>query len=283
MSSVQQLRSPLITAPRPQMMEKLPGPPSTVPDGFFFDASIGQLCRVNPLGIIEPPHTGAFFFDKQNGVFYRADGPTAFDWGLVTPREMIGGACMVRSFVDFLSPAHHAMTAKERIDVDAHIGDPHRPPHILDGGKMAEVGVRIDDARCWRARDLRVMQARIRVEVPKRIALFVGFCSPIANPTQPVAAAHDVDGMRVYDPGAIGVAFDDKFDCSFGVIAGQVRENSGCDLRARDFDVRVELGLHQATVHLDGEIVQDLPRVHALSSSDAVSPRMALFCYGRPA
>jgi hypothetical protein len=246
-------RLPKIAAPRPQQWK-------------------GVIC---PIGAIEPPHVGAFFFDKQNGLFYRADGPTAHDWGLVTPAEF--KLAFVLGFVDFQAPAHHAMTKAEQDAAANAVPDPaSRPPHILQDGRLAELGLRIRDARHWRAGRIQAMQARVKIETGERVSLFVGFRGPVVDPTKPPAVAPDPAAPIIYDASAAGVLFEDGYARA---IAGGAASDvlAWIDFSQRYSAVRVEVAGHLARVVLDDS---DLAAME-LPPGAPLEPHAAFFNYGR--
>lgn len=235
---------------------------------------------INPNGAIEPPYVGHMYFDKQNDLFYRADGPTAYDWGLVTPPEMLGA--MVQSFVDFCHPAHNAMSKAELLAaLKLSEPDPDRPDHVRDARQIAELGLRVHDQRCWTAGDTRVAMARIRLEAPPPVALFVGFAEEPVMPSRPIAVADpDLPDVRVYDRAAVGVAFDDKAGpVGFALVAGQVLSRIDMPFRDAHVTVRVELAPGRAAVYLDDYLMADQP-VAGLRA-DTLGPRVSFFRYGR--
>lgn len=215
-----------LARPRPRLVAERPSWHGTV------------IC---PHGRIEPQHVGQFFFDRQNGVFYRANGPAADDWRLVTPAELPGS--MVQSFVDFYGPAHHAMTDGELAEASKPVDVGDRKPHMLDESGAGEVGLRVKDARRWVAPGVVAMQCRVKLEIAGRTALFVGFGAG-TPPTLPVAVADPdgADALTVYDASAVGVLFaDDVSQSMFGIVDGVGISLSDHSARGRFHAVRVEL------------------------------------------
>lgn len=235
---------------------------------------------INPLGAIEPPHVGTFFFDKQNGVFYRADGPTAFDWHLITPAEFHAG--FVQSFVDFCAPAHNAMSKDELLDA-LKLSEPAeaRAPYELDARQIAEMGLRVNDQRCWQAGDVRILMARIKLEAPPPVALFVGFRLAVVDPTKPPFVAA-MDQLSNYDPSAVGIGYDDHAgDVVFGLSGGAVMDQRFLKVRNEHVAVRVEIdGAQRFGVFVDDSL---LAEGRSIAPAEALVPRVTFFLYGRRA
>lgn len=235
-----------------------------------------------PLGRIEPPHVGAFFFDRQNNVFYRANGPTADDWRLVTPPELAGS--MVQSFVDFYGPAHHAMSDAELAEATKPVGVEDRKPHMLDESGAGEAGLRVKDARYWRAPGARVMQCRVKLEVPGRADLFVGFGAG-TPPTLPAAVADEAGALAVYDDAATGVLFaGDAGSSMFAIADGAAVALSSHSARGRFQSVRVELREDAALQQVAAVFVDDTEIATRRSDRDwrGLTPRAGFFRYMRP-
>lgn len=228
---------------------------------------------VNPTGVIEPEHVGQFFFDAKNKLFYRADGPTADDWGLVTPAELPGA--MVQSFTNFQAPAHHGMSDAELVAATKKPEDP--PPHVLDSDRMGQIGVRIHDARCWWAGATRVLMVRVKLEAPRPAVLFVGFASEPAMPTRPPAVIATDGPVTVYDARAVGVVFEDGRHPGpvFGTVPGD--KFVIADPRERYATVRIELRGERATSYLDDVELITTP----IARISGLGPRVSLFRYGR--
>lgn len=225
---------------------------------------------INPTGVIEPEHIGQFFFDAQNKLFYRADGPTAHDWGLVIPAELPGA--MVQSFTNFLAPAHHGMSDTELAAATKKPEDP--PPHVLDADRMGQVGVRIHDARCWWVGATRVLMVRVKLEAPRPAVLFVGFASEPPMPTRPPAVPADERAGVVYDARAIGAVFEDDPEAFRSVpIKALVDVNP----RRGYIAVRVELKGERATTYVNDVELATTP----IARISGLGPRVSLFRYGR--
>jgi len=200
-----------------------------------------------PIGLVEPAHVGQFFFDAVNEVYYRACGPDADSWCLVTPAEFLGSH--IKSFVDFLEPMHHAVKLTDEQRKSAlvkHAMRMERAPHHVDADGAAQAGFRVDDARLWTtASDVRVMQARVLVEGKDRRAVFVGFAAGAPSAVMMPAIA----GM-VYDRRAVGVLFED--DHWYSVLGGEFVTSVGMARWERSW-VRVEMAATgDAVILVDG-------------------------------
>ena len=239
----------------------------------------GIIC---PQGRIEPQHLGQFFYDKQNEVFYRVAGLTEHDWQLVTPAEMPG--FMIKSFVDFLEPVHHAQAGTKEYAAAARAADAakeDRQPWIVDENAMAGAGLRIADARTWMtASGVRVAQARLKIEAKPRAAVFAGFVA--AGPASPVLMPAHAEGeaaIRVEDRLAAGFLFDDTAgNVLFAVAGGTVAATSYAPIRAWHVSLRIEIGgPGPVEFWADDELIAELPS-HPIPGG--VEPRVSLFDYG---
>ena len=137
------------------------------------------MCRtqiLNPIGRIEPMHVGQHFLDPVNEVLYQARGSSADDWVLVPPEDLVGSFVKVYDHFSGLPQNDPQGDSVPRMTNDANA--------IKD--TMAIAGVHVLQAYAWKAGEVAVAQARIRIERPYALSLFMGFATdarPIAMPS----------------------------------------------------------------------------------------------------
>jgi hypothetical protein len=139
---------------------------------------------LDPTGLIEPMFVGQHFLDPVNEVFYQARGTTAFDWHLVAPADLVGS--FVKVFDQFLG-----------LPQDDPQGDSVRRMTIealAVRETMQLAGIHVPQAFAWKVGEVAIAQARIRIERPASLSLFVGF----ATHARPIALPSGV-GFRIDD------------------------------------------------------------------------------------